>query len=598
MENKILDFLAQHLDTETLNKINFSPVPRGQKGDLAMNFFQLAKQERKSPVEIAEKFRGILTDCDVLEKTEIVGPYLNLYFANEVFYNEVFSAPLESEILAKKNIVFEFSGPNTNKPLHLGHMRNHALGISMSNLLEACGATVHRVNIINDRGIHICKSMLAYQKWGNGKTPESVGKKSDHFVGDWYVKFSTAAKAMADKSRESKNDPTLDQQAQEMLVKWEAGDREVRELWQKMSEWALQGHRETYQRQGIEFEKDYRESDFYLKGKELAERGLAEGVFERRADGAIVVELPDDLKPKNVKEGENIDTRKVVLRADGTSIYLTQDLAVAEARKKDFNPNQLVYVVADEQNYHFKVLFYCLEKLNLAKKEECLHLGYGLVHLPDGRMKSREGNVVDADNLMDELFNLAKKEVSARNAELSEAEKNEVSEKIMDAAWKFYLLSTNPRKSITFDADKSISFEGATGPYLQYAGVRIKSILRKANLKTSPDLAQDKKDSKSGLKFLDKNPAKFLGSAEKQLGVKILEFQKVLEKSVQNYNPTYLVTFLMELAQDWSSFYANNSVLNAETEELKNSRVLLAHKVLQVLEKGTSLLGFSIPEVM
>ncbi len=580
MENKILDFLTQYFDAETLAKVNFSAVPRGQAGDLAMNFFQLTKILKKSPVEIAEKFREILANCDLLEKTEIAGPYLNLYFANEVFYKEVFAAPLESEIFAKKNIVFEFSGPNTNKPLHLGHMRNHALGISMANLLESCGATVHRVNIINDRGIHICKSMLAYQLWGNSETPESAGKKSDHFVGDWYVKFS----------REVKNNPELEKEAQEMLVKWEQGDEEVYKLWQKMSEWALNGHRETYARQGIVFEKDYKESEYYLKGKEIAEKGLADGVFERRDDGAIVVSLPEDLKPKNAKNDKNIDTRKVVLRADGTSIYLTQDLAVAEARKKDFNPNQLVYVVADEQNYHFKVLFYCLEKLNLAKKEECLHLGYGLVHLPDGRMKSREGNVVDADNLMDDLFNLAKTEVSKRNEELSEKEKNETAEKIMDAAWKFYLLSTNPRKSITFDVEKSIAFEGATGPYLQYAGVRIKSILKKSGITDFSNIQNPAVPRKAA--------AKFLGEAEKNLGVKILEFSKVLEKSVLNSNPTYLVTFLMELAQDWSSFYANNSVLNADNEDLKNSRILLAQKVLQVLEKGTSILGFGIPEVM
>lgn len=577
MENKILDFLAQNFDKDFCDKLGFSPVPRGQAGDLAMNFFQLSKLEKKSPVELAEKIRGILADCNLLEKTEIVGPYLNLYFANEIFYQEVFAAPLESEILAKKNIVFEFSGPNTNKPLHLGHMRNHALGISMSNLLESCGAKVHRVNIINDRGVHICKSMLAYKLWGNGETPESREKKSDHFVGDWYVKFS----------QEVKNNPDLDKQAQEMLVKWEAGDKEIMELWKKMSDWALAGHAKTYQRQGMSFEKSYKESEYYLKGKALAEKGLADGVFEKRSDGAIVVSLSEDLKPKNSKDDENVDTRKVVLRADGTSIYLTQDLAIAAARKKDFNPNQLVYVVADEQNYHFKVLFYCLEKLNLAKKEECLHLGYGLVHLPDGRMKSREGNVVDADNLMNDLFNLAKKEVDKRNNDLSEEEKNETSEKIQDAAWKFYLLSTNPRKSITFDIEKSIAFEGATGPYLQYAGVRIKSILRKSSFSFPTDKVAKGFEA-----------AKFLGAVEKNLGVKILEFSGVLEKAVKNNNPTYLVTFLMDLAQDWSSFYANNSVLNAENEDLKNSRVLLAHKVLQVLEKGTSILGFSIPKAM
>ena len=572
MENKIIYFLLQHLDENFCNKIGFSPVPRGQEGDLAMNFFQLSKEEKKSPVELATKIRGILRDCDLVEKTEIAGPYLNLYFSSEVFYQEVFSSSLKSDILSDKNIVFEFSGPNTNKPLHLGHMRNHALGISMGNLLESCGAKVHRVNIINDRGVHICKSMLAYQLFGNGETPESREKKSDHFVGDFYVKFS----------QEEKNNPKLNDQAQEMLVKWEEGDKEIRELWKKMSDWATNGHAETYKRQGVNFEKNYRESDYYEKGKNLAEKGVEDGVFEKREDGAIVVSLSEDLKPKNAKE-EGVDSRKVILRSDGTSVYLTQDLAVAEARKKDFNPNQLVYVVADEQNYHFKVLFHCLEKLNVAKKEECLHLGYGLVHLPDGRMKSREGNVVDSDNLMDDLFNLAKKEVEKRNDNLSEDEIHKTSEQLQNAAWKFYLLSTSPKKSITFDVEKSISFEGSTGPYLQYAGVRIKSILRKSGIENFSEI---------------ENPAKFLGQEEKQLGVKILEFAKTLEKAAENNNPTYLVTFLMELAQDWSSFYAKNSVLNAETENLKNSRVLLAKKVLEVLEKGTGILGFEIPEVM
>ncbi len=571
MEKKLIKFLVQSLSQETLDKLVFSAVPRGQAGDLALSFFLLAKAEKSSPRDLAEKFRGILAECELIEKTEIVGPYLNLYFASESFFQTVLDAPLSSEILAKKNIVLEFSGPNTNKPLHLGHMRNHALGISVANLLESCGAQVHRVNIINDRGIHICKSMLAYQKWGAGETPQSVGKKSDHFVGDWYVKFA----------QEVKTDPSLNEEAQKMLVAWEAGESDTVDLWRKMSDWALAGHQETYARQGIYFEKDYKESDFYLKGKKIAEKGLADGVFEKRDDGAIVIELSEDLKPQNSKE-ENVDTRKVVLRADGTSVYLTQDLAVAKARKDDFSPNQIMYIVADEQNYHFKVLFHCLEKLNLAKKEECFHLGYGLVNLPDGRMKSREGNVVDADNLMDDLFNIAKTEVAKRNPELSESEKDKTAEEIQNSAWKFFLLSTNPKKTITFEVDKSISFEGATGPYLQYAGVRIKSLLRKIE---AGDLKIE-------------NPAKFLGESEKALGVKILEFKNILEKAVHNYNPTYLATFLMELAQDWSSFYANNSVLNAESAELKKSRLLLAKKVLEVLEKGCAILGFQIPEVM
>jgi len=568
MEKLVRDFLSEHFDQIFCSKIQFSPIPKGQTGDLAMSFFELTKAcpgldpgTKKSPPQIASEVAEALKGCPLLEKTEITGPYLNLFFEPKAFFESVFAAPLKSETLKDQSIVIEFSGPNTNKPLHLGHMRNHALGISVSNLLEACGAKVYRVNIINDRGVHICKSMLAYEKFGNGETPESVGKKSDHFVGDWYVRFE----------QELKKDESLKDEIPEMLNKWESGDEAVQKLWKKMNTWALAGHQVTYRRQGIKFEKEYFESEHYSHGKEIAEAGLKKKVFHKRDDGAVVIDLTDE---------EKLDDEKVILRSDGTSIYLTNDLAVAVARDKDFHPDQLIYVVADEQNYHFRVLFICLERLGLLPREKCHHLSYGLVHLPHGRMKSREGTIVDADNLMDELANLAKQEIQKRNPELSETEKNQAAEQIMNAAWKFFILTTSPRKSITFDPEKSIAFEGATGPYLQYAGVRIKSIFRKAGGTSSGDFSE------------------FLGEVEKPLGVKILEFNKVLDRAAETLNPTFVVTYLLELAQEWSSFYAENSVLKAETDELKNARLQLAQKVFEVLETGLKILGIEIPKQM
>lgn len=562
MEKTLRSALEKIFGKDFASKVEFSAVPKGQSGDLALKFFQLTKELGKSPVDIAKDVAETCKKIPGISETEIAGPYLNIHFSSTEFFSSVFQTPLQSDLLKNKNIVLEFSGPNTNKPLHLGHMRNHALGLSVSNVLEACSAKVHRVNIINDRGVHICKSMLAYDRFGNGDTPEVSGKKSDHFVGDYYVRFE----------QESKKDESLKDEVQKMLIQWENGDANVRKLWKKMNDWTLSGHQETYARQGIHFEKAYSESDYYLAGKDLAEKGLAEKKFQKRDDGAIVINLED----------EGLD-EKVILRADGTSIYLTQDLAVAAARKKDFNPDELIYIVADEQNYHFKVLFLCLEKLGLLNRDECFHLGYGLVHLPDGRMKSREGTVVDADNLMDELKGLALTQIKERNADMDTKSQEKIAEQIQNAAWKFFLLSTSPKKGITFDKDKSIQFEGATGPYLQYAGVRMKSIFRKA------DFTPEKNPEKY---------AEFLGDAEKPLGVKIAEFPKVLSRSGETKNPTYVLTYLLELSQEWSSYYANNSILNAETEDLKNARLHLAHKVFEVLEKGLHILGIEIPERM
>ena len=568
MEKYILEYLQQNWSDTHTDKIILSPVPKNALGDLALNVFGLTKVLQKSPPEILMEIKTILEGADFLEKSEIAGPYLNLFFKNNTFFKEVLQTPTQTAVLKDKKIVIEFSGPNTNKPLHLGHMRNHALGISVANILEKSGANVSRVNIINDRGMHICKSMLAYKLFGNDETPESTGKKPDHFVGDFYVRFET----------ESKKDASLLAQVQEMLVAWEKGDPETLKLWKQMNDWTLSGHQTTYDRQGIKFIKNYFESETYTQGKTIAEEGLSKNVFEEREDGAIVINFED----------ENLG-QKVILRADGTSIYLTNDLAVAEMRYTDFTPDEMIWVVCDEQNYHFKVLFECLDRLDILDKKHLCHLNYGLVNLPDGRMKSREGNVVDADNMMDELHEIAAHKIKENlsptlSAEFTEDVIYKTAEQIQNAAWKYYLLRTTPNKVITFDSQKSIDFQGATGPYLQYAGVRIKSILSKISLQDD---------------LLDKSSAiKSLGDDEKALGVKILAWPKTLNRAALEKNPTHIATYLIELAQIWSSFYAENSVLNAETDVLIQARCLLAQKVLDILTVGLDCLGVEIPEKM
>lgn len=563
MKSVLLRFLSDFLPENQLELLEFGRVPKGQIGDCALKFFLLAKETQKSPLKWAQTITDALKTCPDIKSVSLAGMYLNVSFVPSVLFHEAFHMPLKGTLLQGKNIVLEFSGPNTNKPLHLGHMRNHALGISVSFLLESLGASVHRVNIVNDRGVHICKSLLAYDRFSHGETPESTQKKPDHFVGDYYVRFE----------QESKKDETLLLEVQEFLRLWESGDERIRALWKTMNDWTLSGHAETYKRQGVSFEKVYKESEFYLQGKDIAEAGLESGVFSRREDGAITIDLSD----------EGLD-EKVILRADGTSIYLTQDLAVASQRNIDFQkPDEMIYVVADEQNYHFQVLFLCLEKLGILSREHLFHLGYGLVHLPSGRMKSREGTVVDADDLMDGLSDAVFQKIKERNVDMNDEEAYTIAEQVMNGAWKFYLLSSGPQKSITFDAESSLSFEGATGPYLQYAGVRIRSLLRKSPFQS---------DSFENIDL------SLFGSEERSLALSLLEWNEALEKAGIHKNPTYIVTYLLELAQNWSRYYAETPLLKAETEALQRSRMALASRVLTVLEYGLSILGIEVPEKM
>ena len=549
------------------SEIDFSPVPKTAGGDVAISVFRICKSQKIPLKSVLDALENALAGANFLEKTERADPYLNLFFRNEVFFEAVFRTPPRIQSQKNQKILVEFSGPNTNKPLHLGHMRNHALGISVCRILQAAGAEVCPVNIINDRGVHICKSMLAYSLFGAEQTPESAGKKSDHFVGDFYVKFET----------ESQKNPALLDQIQQMLQKWEDSDPETLALWEKMNNWALAGHQQTYQRQAVSFLHVYRESEHFRHGREIAEKALSDGVFRKNKDGAIVFDFE---KKGKVRE-------KVVLRADGTSIYLTNDLAVSTAKFADFAPDQMVWVVAEEQNEYFEILFSVLEKLKILDRSHLQHLSYRLVNLPDGRMKSRSGNVVDADNLMDELHDAAAEKVRAQHPDFSDLEVSEIAEKIQDASWKFYLLRTGADKSITFDAAKSIDFAGATGPYLQYGGVRIGSILQKAGVGDWRE-------------FLEKSEQNFklLGQSEKNLGAKILQWPATLSRAAAEKNPTFIATYLTELGQNWASFYAQTPILNAENETEKNARIALAAKVLQILETGLWTLGIQMPEKM
>ncbi|MBW3014654.1 arginine--tRNA ligase, partial [Candidatus Woesearchaeota archaeon] len=470
-----------------------------------------------------------------------------------------------SDLGKGKTVLIEYPGPNTNKPLHIGHMRNMVLGISMGNILGSQGYKIVRVNINNDRGIHICKSMLAYQKWGDGKTPESEGKKSDHFVGDFYVLYSQ-------KSKENKE---LEEETREMLRKWEAGDKEVRALWEKMNKWAFDGFRQTYKHFGMPpFDKEYYESNTYKGGKEIVFDGLKKGLFQKKEDGAIFVDLS--------KEGFG---EKILMRADGTSVYVTQDLYLAQLRYKDFKFNKSIYVVASEQNYHFNVLFTLLKKLGYPWADGCYHFSYGMVNLPEGKMKSREGTVVDADDLITEVENLAKEEIVKRHKRLKEDAVVERGTAIGLAAIKFYLVKVDAIKDVMFRTEESLSFEGDTGPYLQYTHARACSILRRAK-------EQDLESSTNVDYALLKHPL------EISLVQELANFPAKTKEACELYRPHLIAQYLLSLSRLFNEFYHACHCLNEENKDLAKARLLLIDCTRQVLKNALILLGIEAPEKM
>ncbi len=548
--------------------------PKPELGDVAFPLFAYAKQLRLAPVKIAQvlKERIELLANRPSGQLILAGPYLNirLDFASLIndLKDKVFNEKDtygNSNVFNNKKVMIEFSCPNTNKPLHLGHMRNDSLGESVSSILKANGADVQKVNLINNRGVHICKSMLAYKKFGNGETPESSNIKGDHLVGKYYVKFA----------QWEKEDPTAVDQAKEMLVKWEEGDKETIDLWNKMNGWTLEGLAQSYEKTGVHFDKYYYESETYKLGKDKVLKGLESGVFYQEEDGSVWIDL----------EEINLD-KKVLLRSDGTSLYMTQDIGTAISRHEDWPFESLVYVVASEQQYHFKVLFYILEKLGYSWAKDLHHLSYGMVNLPNGKMKSREGTVVDADDLFDNLAELAKQEIQNKEREGLVDGLDKTANAIALGALNYYLLQVDPSKDMTFDPVKSISFNGNTGPYLQYMGARISSMLRKF---------EEQKDEYLGVEF---DPSLLTTEEERELVKMIANFPEIVKKAGLNFNPSIICSNLYDISKMFSKWYHDNKILMAEDKKMVVARINLAKMVLQVIKNSFSLVGISYLETM
>ena len=542
---------------ESLELVN----PEPQFGDFALACHPFAKNLKLSPQEIASRLAANLISKSIV-KTEAVAGYLNITIEAGRLGQEVLSEVIDKDKhfgvakSKKEKILLEYSSPNPNKPLHLGHIRNNVLGMALARLLEARGAEVVKTQIINDRGIHIMKSLVAYQKLGNNETPESTGEKGDHFVGRFYVLF---------------NEETMIDDAKEALCKWEAGDKDIKALWQTMNCWVYDGFKETYKSLGSKFDKDYYENATYLLGKKIISAGLKKGVFYKEADNSIWVDLTDI----------GLD-KKVLQRSDGTSVYITQDLGLAVSRQKEWKFSRAIYVVGHEQEYHFRVLFAILKRLGYKWAEKLHHLSYGLVFLPEGKMKSREGKVVDADDVIAEVKNLALAEVKKRFPELPNIEAHERSKAIGLGALKFFLLRVTPTQAIHFNPKEAIAFEGSTGPYVQYAHARIASIL-----KEETPLPPKKIDF-----------SKLASPEDKNILLKILSYPKVASQAANSYSPNLICDYLVSLSQAFNTFYHKHQVLRAPDEETKHARLLLIKAVQIVLRNGLGLLGIDAPERM
>ncbi len=551
--------------------------PKPEMGDIAFPLFPYAKVFKTSPAEIAADTAlninaAVVSSGEMDGEVSAAGPYINVKIAMSGTAEESLSRILDegdaygrSRRLEGRKVMVEFSCPNTNKPLHLGHLRNDSIGESVSRIAAANGAEVKKVNLINDRGIHICKSMLAYKKFGNGETPEEAGKKSDHFVGDYYVRYDAWA-------REA---PEAEAEARQMLKAWEDGDAQVNELWKKMNGWAIEGIEETYEKTGISFDTLYFESETYKRGRDEVLRGLENGVFYRESDGSVWVDLSDIKLDK-----------KVLLRSDGTSLYLTQDIGTAIARHEDWPFDKLVYVVASEQSYHFKVLFYVLSRLGFPWAENLYHLSYGMVNLPEGKMKSREGKVVDADDLFEELRLMAAQEIRDKEREDHVGDVETTASSVALAALNYYLLQVSPAKDMIFDPKESISFNGNTGPYLQYMGARIHSMLRKYG-ERSEEFGGGEVD-----------PNLLIVTEERELIKLLAAYPGVVERAGEELNPSRITAYLYELSKTFSKYYHDNPVLHNENRNVVRTRIELVTGVLQVMRNAFSLVGIPFLERM
>ncbi len=593
-----LDALAGRLGVTRDAELAAGKPPKAEQGDIAFPMFVFAKAFRTSPANIALTVKQELEKRDKLPSGSLIalGPYLNVKLdaaqIADALYAEIKDKGDDfgkGDALRGRKIMIEFSCPNTNKPLHLGHMRNDSLGMSVTALLKSQGAEVMKVNLINNRGVHICKSMWAYKTFGGGETPESTGEKGDHFVGRYYVRFAQYEKDCIDallaqhpeaseKEKEelkARASAEANSKAQDMLVKWEEGDEETVALWSLMNKWTLDGLAESYREMGVSFDKYYYESDTYRLGKSEVMKGLEKGVFYKADDGSVQIDLTDI----------GLD-KKVLLRKDGTSIYITQDLGTAVSRHEDWPFDSLIYVVASEQQYHFKVLFHCLKVLGYDWADELHHLSYGMVNLPSGRMKSREGTVVDADDLLADLASLAKAEIVRKDRESALDDADRTSHDIALGALNYYLLQVAPEKDMIFNPSESISFNGNTGPYLQYMGARISSMLSKF---------EAVKDEYRDIRF---DGSLLSGEDEKALIMAIAGYPEAVRKAALTYDPSVIAALLYDIAKTFSHYYHDNQVLKAETRELVAARIGLSEMVLQTLKNAFSIIGIPFLSAM
>ena len=574
----------------TATQIQLQKTKREFKGHLTLVVFPFLRISKKSPEATGQEIgEYLLQNEPAIAAYNVIKGFLNLTIASSCWIdllNDIHQqahygiTPVTDQ---SPLIMIEYSSPNTNKPLHLGHVRNNLLGYSLSEILKANGNRVVKTNIVNDRGIHICKSMLAWQKWGNGITPEKAGKKGDHLIGDFYVLFSNklkeetaALEATGLSKEEAEAQSPLMAEAREMLRKWEAGDPEVRSLWEMMNSWVYAGFDETYRMMGVDFDKIYYESQTYLEGKQKVLEGLEKGIFYRREDGSVWANLT----------GEGLD-EKLLLRADGTSVYMTQDIGTAKLRFDDYPINKMIYVVGNEQNYHFQVLSILLDKLGFEFGKGLVHFSYGMVELPEGKMKSREGTVVDADDLMEEMINTAG-EISqelGKASEMTEEEAKQIARIVGLGSLKYFILKVDPRKNMTFNPKESIDFNGNTGPFIQYTYARIRSVLRKA--------------AESGIVLPETLPTGYtLSEKEENLIQMLADYASVVREAGSAYSPALIANYTYDLVKEYNQFYHDFSILREEDEALKRFRLVLSANVAKIVKSGMALLGIEVPERM
>ena len=576
------------------------------EGNLTLVVFPFVKAAKKSPEQTAQEIgEYLVANCAAISKFNVVKGFLNLSIGDGAWL-ELLKAIDQDDRFGMKSanedsplVMIEYSSPNTNKPLHLGHVRNNLLGWSLAQIMEANGNKVVKTNIVNDRGIHICKSMLAWLKYGNGETPESSGKKGDHLIGDYYVAFDKHYReeikelvAQGMDEEKAKQEAPLIKEAHEMLVKWEQNDPEVRALWEKMNNWVYAGFDETYKKMGVSFDKIYYESQTYLKGKAKVEEGLAKGLFERHEDGSVWADLTN----------EGLD-QKLLLRSDGTSVYMTQDIGTAEMRFQDYPIDKMIYVVGNEQNYHFQVLSILLDRLGFKWGKELTHFSYGMVELPNGKMKSREGTVVDADDLMALMVEDAYKTSMelGKFDDMTEEERREIARIVGMGALKYFILKVDARKNMLFNPEESIDFNGNTGPFIQYTYARIRSILRKAQtidhlpLTIDHSAAQKEVDANNGQWSMVNGQ---LNDKEIELIQKMSEFGAAVEQAGKDYSPSGIANYCYELTKVFNQFYHDYSILNEPDEQKKAVRLMLAKNVAKIIKNAMGLLGIEVPERM